>query len=109
MHWPIINPLSRYRSLLRDNRRFRFGIEYWRTEANATEGNPMLALERGERVELPRAIWMQGRPDPLHDYRRTPIFPVTSPSGLSATTARPAVRSNSSISTRIAARPTRSW
>ena len=69
MHWPIINPLSRYRSLLRDNRRFRFGIEYWRTEANATEGNPMLALERGERVELPRAIWIQGRPDPLHDYR----------------------------------------
>ena len=45
-----------------------FGIEYWKTEANAAEGNPMLMLERGEKVELPRAIWLQGRPDPLHDY-----------------------------------------
>ena len=68
MHWPIINPLSRYRALLLANRRFRFGIEYWETEANAAEGNPMLMLERGEKVELPRAIWLQGRPDPLHNY-----------------------------------------
>ncbi len=68
MHWPIINPLSRYRSLILGNRRFHYGIEYWQTEANAAEGNPMLMLERGERVDLPRAIWLQGRPDPLHDY-----------------------------------------
>jgi acetyl esterase/lipase len=69
MHWPIINPLSRYRSLLLEKGRFRYGVEYWQTEANAAEGNPMLMLERGERVDLPRAVWIQGRPDPLHDYR----------------------------------------
>src|SRR5204863_8032639 len=63
MHWPIINPLSRYRSLLLEKGRFRYGIEYWQIEANAAEGNPMLMLERGERVDLPRAIWIQGRSD----------------------------------------------
>ena len=33
------------------------------------EGNPMLALERGEGVEILSAIWFQGQPDPVHDYR----------------------------------------
>ena len=33
------------------------------------EGNPMLALENGEVVETPPAVWVQGRPDPVHDYR----------------------------------------
>jgi hypothetical protein len=33
------------------------------------EGNPMLALERGETVDVPPAIWVQGRPDVVHDYR----------------------------------------
>ena len=34
-----------------------------------TEGNPMLMLERGEKVALPPAIWHQGRGDILHDYK----------------------------------------
>jgi dienelactone hydrolase len=33
------------------------------------EGNPMLALERGEKVQLPPAIWFQGRGDLVHDYK----------------------------------------
>ena len=33
------------------------------------EGNPMLILERGEKAVLPPALWIQGRPDPVHDYR----------------------------------------
>jgi dienelactone hydrolase len=33
------------------------------------EGNPMLALERGEKVQLPPAIWFQGRGDIVHDYK----------------------------------------
>ena len=33
------------------------------------EGNPMLALERGEAVSTPPAIWIQGQPDQIHDYR----------------------------------------
>jgi acetyl esterase len=33
------------------------------------EGNPMLALERGERVLTPPAVWFQGRGDVLHNYK----------------------------------------
>ena len=29
----------------------------------------MLALERGEKVQLPPAIWFQGRGDIVHDYK----------------------------------------
>ena len=32
------------------------------------EGNPMLALERGEAVVTPPALWIQGQPDAVHDY-----------------------------------------
>ena len=42
---------------------------YWKNEAAMEEGNPMLILERGEKVVLPPALWIQGRPDPVHDYR----------------------------------------
>jgi acetyl esterase len=79
MLWPVINPLSRYRNALRardsaDPPAWVSDIperhdRYWRTEAAMAEGNPMLALERGEAVALPPALWVQGRPDPVHDYR----------------------------------------
>ena len=79
MTWPVINPLSRYRHALRlrasDNPPAWTGDiperhdTYWRTEDAMAEGNPMLALERGEAVETPPAIWVQGKPDPIHDYR----------------------------------------
>ncbi|MDP7546080.1 MAG: alpha/beta hydrolase, partial [Alphaproteobacteria bacterium] len=79
MTWPVINPLSRYRHALR----LRDSAEppawtatiperhdlYWRNEENMAEGNPLLALERGEAVETPPALWIQGRPDQIHDYR----------------------------------------
>ena len=79
MLWPVINPLSRYRHALR----LRAGDNppawtaniperhdlYWGTEDNMAEGNPVLALERGETVETPPALWIQGRPDEIHDYR----------------------------------------
>ena len=79
MTWPVINPLSRYRHALR----LRDSAEppawtasiperhdlYWRNEENMAEGNPLLALERGEVVQTPPALWIQGRPDEIHDYR----------------------------------------
>jgi len=79
MAWPVINPLSRYRHA----RRLRDSAEppawavpmpekhelYWKSEANMAEGNPMLALERAEAVLTPPALWVQGRPDNIHDYR----------------------------------------
>lgn len=77
--WPVINPLSRYRRVcgLRaagDPPAWVGDLPerhdtYWVSEANMEEGNPMLALERGEPVETPPALWFQGRPDPVHDYR----------------------------------------
>jgi acetyl esterase/lipase len=79
MTWPVINPLSRYRHAIR----LRDSAEppawtasiperhdlYWRNEENMAEGNPLLALERGEVVQTPPALWIQGRPDEIHDYR----------------------------------------
>ena len=79
MSWPVINPFSRYRLA----KRAQAGANppewpksiiarqdaYWRSEANMAEGNPMLALERGEKVLTPPAVWFQGRGDMLHDYK----------------------------------------
>jgi len=80
---------------------------YWHTEAEMAEGNPMLILERGEKVVMPPAIWVQGRPDEVHDYHDPDGgFRVTSPRGSSATTARPAATSKSPISTTRSATPT---
>lgn len=79
MTWPVINPLSRYRHALRrrasdDPPAWTADIPerqdtYWGTEDAMSEGNPMLALERGEAVETPPAMWVQGQPDEIHDYR----------------------------------------
>ncbi|MET0633111.1 MAG: alpha/beta hydrolase [Xanthobacteraceae bacterium] len=79
MSWPVINPFSRYRLAVRA----RDGANppewpksiiarhdsYWRSEANMAEGNPLLALERGEKVLTPPAIWFQARGDGMHDYK----------------------------------------
>jgi acetyl esterase len=79
MSWPVINPYSRYRHAKRaaasanppewPNSIIPRQDAYWQSEANMAEGNPLLALERGERVLTPPAIWFQGRGDLLHDYR----------------------------------------
>ena len=79
MSWPVINPLSRYRHA----KRALAGANapewpkniiprhdaYWPSEAEMAEGNPMLALERGEKLQLPPAIWFQARGDLVHDYK----------------------------------------
>src|SRR5580700_3737264 len=79
MSWPVINPLGRYRHAKRalasaNPPEWPKSImarqdAYWRSEANMAEGNPMLALERGEKVLTPPAIWFQGRGDGVHDYK----------------------------------------
>src|SRR5207237_317327 len=67
MLWPVINPLSRYRNAIRASQlpnppAFSIGMKekhdtYWHTEAEMAEGNPMLLLERGEKVVMPPALW----------------------------------------------------
>ena len=83
MAWPVINPLSRYRNALRERTKGTAWVgdiperqsSFWKNDANMTDGNPMLMLERGEKVTLLPALWVQGRPDPVHDYR-DPEAPV---------------------------------
>jgi acetyl esterase len=79
LSWPVINPIGRYRyaqrqAALNPPPDWTKGIidrhnQFWGTEANMIEGNPMLILERGEKAELPPAIWHQGRGDLMHDYK----------------------------------------
>ncbi|HEY2531029.1 MAG TPA: alpha/beta hydrolase [Xanthobacteraceae bacterium] len=77
LSWPVINPLSRYRHAkhaLNSGGEWAKSIiprhdSYWRSEAAMEEGNPLLALERGEKVLTPPAIWFQGRGDSVHDYK----------------------------------------
>jgi acetyl esterase len=80
MLWPVINPLSRYHHArrLRDSATPPEWVgriperqeTYWKAEATMAEGSPMLILERGEKVVLPPALYIQGRPnDGPHDYR----------------------------------------
>jgi acetyl esterase/lipase len=78
MMWPVINPLSRYRyakglNASAEPPKWSGHIPaahdtYWVTEDAMQEGNPMLALERGEAVATPPALWIQGQPDAVHDY-----------------------------------------
>ncbi|WP_422001594.1 alpha/beta hydrolase [Reyranella sp.] len=81
MSWPVINPLSRYRHAKRAAQQspppawpksiIARHDAYWRSEDNMSEGSPTLALERGEKVVTPPAIWFQAQGDIMHDYRDT--------------------------------------
>ena len=83
MAWPVINPLSRYRNAVRGRAQGEQWVgdiperqgSFWKNDENMTDGNPMLMLERGETVVMPSALWVQGRPDQVHDYR-DPESPV---------------------------------
>jgi len=76
VQWAVINPLSRYRHALRERAAGAAWVNdipeshdrYWGDEAAMEEGNPLLALERGEAAATPPAFWIQGRPDIGHDY-----------------------------------------
>ena len=75
--WPVIDPLGRYHYAKKlkaggppypdvvDNV-LPLHDQYWQTEAAMAEGNPVLALERGERVETPPVLYLQGTNDPAH-------------------------------------------
>lgn len=78
MLWPVINPLGRYRYAKRlrqkdetpewVDRIIQFHDGYWKTEENMAEGSPTLALERGEKLALPPAMWVQSDNDEVHNY-----------------------------------------
>jgi len=75
--WPVIDPLARYRYVkkLKEggkpypdlvDRVMPGHDQYWKTEEAMAEGNPVLALERGERVEMPPVLYLQGTKDIAH-------------------------------------------
>ena len=75
--WPVIDPLARYRyakKLKEGGKPYPDLVdqvlpchdEYWRTEEGMAEGSPVLALERGEHVEMPPALYLEGTRDIAH-------------------------------------------
>jgi len=74
--WPVIDPLGRYRyakSLKEQGNHLKQAEEwmvchekYWADENEMAEGNPTLALERGEKVEMPPVLYLQGTADIAH-------------------------------------------
>ena len=74
--WPVIDPLGRYRyakNLKEEGRHLKQAEEwivchekYWQDEGEMAEGNPTLALERGEKVEMPPVLYLQGTADIAH-------------------------------------------
>jgi acetyl esterase/lipase len=75
--WPVIDPLARYRYA---KKRLESGDQqwqraadrvachdlYWPSEAAMDEGNPALAIERGEPVQMPPVLYLQGTLDKSH-------------------------------------------
>lgn len=63
--WPVADPLARYRAVgERGNGRLvEAHHQFWPSEDTMAEGSPQLILERGEPVERPPALIMQGTAD----------------------------------------------
>jgi acetyl esterase/lipase len=63
--WPVIDPLARYRMVKAKNMTgYSEAHEaYWPSEEAMAEGNPQLILERGEGVQLPPTLYIQGTAD----------------------------------------------
>jgi acetyl esterase/lipase len=75
--WPVICPLTRYRENLTRGtsgdsyyaERVGGGLDqmkYWLTEEAMGEGSPMLALERGDKVDTPDVLYVQALCDIIH-------------------------------------------
>jgi acetyl esterase/lipase len=73
--WPVIDPLGRYHYAKELKARgdsktadefISSHDKYWGTEAAMAEGNPTLALERGETVRTPPVLYLQGTADTAH-------------------------------------------
>jgi acetyl esterase/lipase len=71
---PVIDPIGRYRYAKELKARGQSALDevlpchdaYWQTEAAMEEGAPASALERGEQVQMPPALYLQGTEDIAH-------------------------------------------
>jgi acetyl esterase/lipase len=65
MGWPVIDPLSRYRLAASRNNDdlMQNHLRYFGSEEGMTEASPPHILQRGEAVETPPALLVQGAQD----------------------------------------------
>jgi acetyl esterase len=63
--WPVADPLARYHMVKERNNQRLIDAHHasWPDEAAMGEGSPQLLLERGEAVQLPPALLLQGTND----------------------------------------------
>jgi len=76
MCWPVIDPLGRFRyakNLKEQGQHVKQAdewmashLKYWKDEAEMAEGNPTLALDRGETIQTPPVLYLQGTADFAH-------------------------------------------
>lgn len=85
MLWPVIDPIGRYRTAKATVAK---GVDvpeqfvrvlpshdkYWVTEAAMEEGAPATALEKGEKVDLPPTLVVQGTADRVHPREQLERF-----------------------------------
>jgi acetyl esterase/lipase len=75
--WPVIDPLHRYRYAKelqakggtypeQIDRVIPSHVKFWGTEAAMDEGSPVGILERGEAVDMPPVLYVQGADDLVH-------------------------------------------
>lgn len=85
MLWPVIDPLGRYRTAKAAVARggtypeqFKRVLpshdKFWGTEEAMAEGAPVNALEKGEKVELPPVLLVQGTADHVHPHDQRDAF-----------------------------------
>ncbi len=82
--WPVICPIGRFRDHaargLEDPAYRNPGgaaqrqLKYWLTEEAMTEGSPNLALQRGDKVELPNILYVQNTADLMHPRKNVEEF-----------------------------------
>nr|WP_146588518.1 alpha/beta hydrolase [Puniceibacterium confluentis] len=83
--WPVICPATRYQENLEREARGdtslagRAGaghgqMTYWLNEATMQDGSPVYALERGDPIDLPDMLYVQGAGDALHLPRNMDRF-----------------------------------
>jgi acetyl esterase len=74
--WPILDPLARYR--MAKARGLKNLVEahnaFFRDEAEMTENNPQLIVERGEARNLPPMLVLQGTADENVEHQRADAF-----------------------------------
>jgi acetyl esterase/lipase len=65
--WPVLDPLARYRMAKAKGMTDHVAAHdaYWPGEDAQAEGNPQMILDRGEAVELPPALIIQGTADTI--------------------------------------------